>query len=244
MPLRQKTRKAIILISFLLFPITIYYFSPVLIIEGAREGIIVGSLIVFVVLFLASLFLGRAFCAWVCPGAGLQEWCFTVNDKKVRGGKFNWIKYFFWVPWISIIITMAILAGGFHTVDPLYQTENGISVSEPAGYIIYFFMIGIFVILSFTIGKRAFCHYVCWMAPFMVIGTKIKNFFKWSSLHLDALSDKCKQCKTCEKNCPMSLEVSKIVQSGPMENTECILCGTCVDNCPEGIIKYSWRYKK
>jgi len=244
MTTRQKIRKAIILISFLLFPITIYYFSPVLIIEGAHEGVITGSLITFAVLFLASLFLGRAFCAWVCPGAGLQEWCFTVNDKKACGGKFNWIKYFIWVPWISLIVVMAILAGGFHTVNPLYQTDKGVSVSEPAAYIIYFFIVGLFVILSFTAGKRAFCHYVCWMAPFMVVGTKIKNFFKWPSLHLEAVSNKCKQCKTCDNNCPMSLEVSKMVESGSMENAECTLCGTCVDNCPKGVIKYSWRHRK
>jgi polyferredoxin len=139
---------------------------------------------------------------------------------------------------------MAILAGGFHTVNPLHLTETGISVSEPVAYILYFTIVGLFVILSFTAGKRAFCHYVCWMAPFMVIGTKIKNFFKWPSFHLEAASDKCKRSKTCEKNCPMSLEVSKMAQSGSMENTECILCGSCVDNCPEGVIKYSWRHRK
>jgi polyferredoxin len=51
---------------------------------------------------MVSLFLGRAFCGWVCPGAGIQEWCFTVNDKKARGGRLNWIKYFIWVPWIRM----------------------------------------------------------------------------------------------------------------------------------------------
>lgn len=244
MTTRQKVRRAIILVSFLLFPITINYFSPYIIIDGASQGIIAGSFITFALLFLVSLLLGRAFCGWVCPAGGVQEWCFTVNDKKARGGRFNWMKYFIWVPWISIIIIMAILAGGFHTVNPLYMTETGISVSEPAAYILYFTIVCLFVILSFTAGKRAFCHYVCWMAPFMVIGTRTKNFFRWPSLHLMAVSDKCKQCKTCEKNCPMSLEVNEMVQSGSMDNTECILCGTCVDNCPEGVIKYSWKRKK
>jgi polyferredoxin len=102
-----------------------------------------------------------------------------------------------WVPWISIIVVMVILAGGFHVVNPLYLTETGISVSEPAGYVLYFTIVGLFVILSFITGRRAFCHYVCWMAPFMVIGTKIKNFFKWPSLHLEATSAKYKQCRTC-----------------------------------------------
>lgn len=244
MTTRQRIRQAIILISFLLFPVTINYFSPYLIIEGASQGVIAGSLITFVLLFLVSLFLGRAWCAWACPAAGVQEWCFTVNNTKARRGKFDWIKYFIWVPWIGIIVVMAILTGGFHTVNPLYLTETGISVSEPAAYILYFTIVGLFVILSFTAGKRAFCHYVCWMAPFMVIGTKVKNFFKWPSLHLDAASNKCKQCKTCEKNCPMSLEVSKMVESGSMNHTECILCGTCVDNCPEQVIKYSWGWRR
>ena len=64
------------------------------------KGIIVGNFITFVLLFMVSLFLGRAFCGWVCPGAGIQEWCFTVNDKKVLNGvkslsltNFDSIKY-------------------------------------------------------------------------------------------------------------------------------------------------------
>ncbi|MCA1076459.1 hypothetical protein K9O30_22675 [Clostridium bowmanii] len=44
---RQNIRKALIIISFLLFPITIYYFSPFLIIEGMTKGIITGSFILF-----------------------------------------------------------------------------------------------------------------------------------------------------------------------------------------------------
>jgi polyferredoxin len=59
---RQKIRKAIILISFLLFPITINYFSPYIIIDGAAQGIITGSFITFGLLFIVSLFFGRAFC--------------------------------------------------------------------------------------------------------------------------------------------------------------------------------------
>ena len=32
-------------------------------------------------------------------------------------------------------------------------------------------------------------------------------------LHLESTSAKCKQCKICDKNCPMSLEVSKMVKN-------------------------------
>ena len=37
---RQRIRKGLLLLSFLLFPITLYYFSPVLILAGASQGVI------------------------------------------------------------------------------------------------------------------------------------------------------------------------------------------------------------
>jgi polyferredoxin len=241
---RQKVRIIIIFISFLLFPITIYYFSPALIVMGASEGIIVGSFIVFTLQFLFSLFLGRMFCGWICPAGGLQECCSFIVDKSTRGGKYNWIKYFIWVPWMSIIVAFFISAGGFHKIDFTFETTNGISLAEPHSYIVYYFFIGLIVFLSLLVGKRASCHYICWMAPFMIIGTKIKDLFGWPSLKLIAESDKCSSCKLCDKNCPMSLNVSEMVNQGFIKNSECILCGKCVDSCPKGAISYTFSAKE
>jgi hypothetical protein len=47
---RQRTHKAILLVMFLLFPITMNYLSPYVIIDGASQGIINGSLAMFVLL--------------------------------------------------------------------------------------------------------------------------------------------------------------------------------------------------
>lgn len=237
---RQRIRRALVLVSFLLFPITIFFFSPALIIEGAAQGIIVGSFVTFGLLLLSSLFLGRAFCGWACPGAGLQESCFPVADKKAKGGRADWIKYFIWGPWIATIVALAVLAGGLKRVDVLYQTTHGISVAEPTAYIIYYFFLILIVVLAFTAGRRAFCHYVCWMAPFMVIGTRIKNALGWPSLHLVPHQAECIQCRTCTENCPMSLPVAEMVQKGSLRNSECILCGQCVDGCGQGAIRYSF----
>jgi hypothetical protein len=40
---RQKIRKTIQLVSMLLFPVTLNYFSPYLIIQGSLEGVLAGS---------------------------------------------------------------------------------------------------------------------------------------------------------------------------------------------------------
>lgn len=208
---------------------------------GASEGIITGSFVVFGTMFLASLFLGRAFCGWVCPAGGLQECCILAVDKRARGGKLNWIKYLIWVPWISIIVLTAINAGGLKKLDFLYQTKYGISVSEPQAYIIFYAVITLIVIMAFATGKRSFCHYACWMAPFMIIGNSIKKKLPYPSLRLKSEKDKCIGCNSCTRKCPMSLEVMGMAQRGDMYNPECILCGECVDACPKKVIRYSLR---
>ncbi|MFH0788110.1 MAG: 4Fe-4S binding protein, partial [Pseudomonadota bacterium] len=236
----QKIRKAFILISFLLFPITMFYFSPAMIFKGVRLGIISGSFIIFAMLFLSGLFFGRAFCAWVCPVAGLTEVCYMVNDKKAIGGKLNWIKYSIWVPWIGTIIILSIVKGGYHSIDPFLSTKYGISLHDVAFFPFYYIVLAIIIVLSFTAGRKAFCHYVCWMAPFMIIGRKIRNIFKWPSLHLVVDGKRCTDCMKCNDNCSMSLDVQSMVYKKSMENSECILCGTCVDVCPEKAIQFKF----
>ena len=241
---RQRIRKALTIIMFVLFPVIYYYFSPYLIIMGAAEGIVAGSFIVFLSLFVISLFFGRAFCGWICPAGATQELCAKVNSKNFKGGKRNWIKYFIWAPWVSIIAVMFVQAGGAKAVDPLYQTYYGISIQDLPSTIMFLAIAGLIAGIALVAGKRASCHSICWMAPFMIIGTKIKNAIGWPSLHLATNKGECIQCKQCSKNCPMSLDVQEMVQEESMTNTECILCGSCVDTCPKNAIKYSFSNPK
>lgn len=240
---RQRLRKAFTLISFLFFPITIYYFSPYLIVQGAYEGIITGSFIVFGLMFLTSLILGRAFCGWVCPAGGLQECCTMASDKRAKGGKLNWIKYLIWMPWISLIAIMLVKAAKIKGVDFIYMTDHGVSVTNPMSYIIFYAVIFPIVILALTAGRRSFCHYVCWMAPFMIIGSKIKDAIHYPSLHLEVNKNNCISCKQCTKKCPMSLEVESMIKKGNIRDLECILCGQCIDTCPKNVIRYSFKNK-
>ncbi|MBN2554127.1 MAG: 4Fe-4S binding protein [Spirochaetales bacterium] len=72
---RQRARNGVLLVFFILFPVVLNYLSPFLSVHGASRGIISGSLLLFGVLFLTSLLLGRAYCGWVCPGGATQEMC-------------------------------------------------------------------------------------------------------------------------------------------------------------------------
>lgn len=248
--LRQRIRKTLILVTFLSFPITMNYLSPYVIIDGSMQGIVNGSLVMFALMFLSALFLGRLWCGWVCPAGGLQEMMEPINNKPVNGKKADWIKWLIWIPWISLIVLMVIRAGGYHSVNLALDTQGGISVAGSPerpifiAYIIYYFVIALFVVLSIVVGKRAGCHTVCWMAPFMILGRWIRNRFNWPSLRLKAAPEECSNCKKCSTNCPMSLDVNAMVQINKMEHHECILCGTCVDNCSKKAIVYSFSKGK
>lgn len=237
---RQSIRRGMLLISFLLFPVTMNYFSPYIFPEAMGTGILAASGVSFAAMFLSSLFLGRLWCGWGCPAGGLQDACTVANQGPARGGRWDWLKWAIWVPWFGGALLAAVSAGGLRGVDLLFMTETGISVDQPLRYISYYLFVGLVVLLSLLAGRRASCHYICWMAPFMILGRKLRNVAAWPSLRLKAESSLCSSCRSCGKSCPMSLDVTAMVWKGSMENPKCVLCGTCVDSCPKRAIRYSF----
>lgn len=238
---RQQVRKLLCIIALLLFPITIYYFSPYLIIQGALEGIISGSFITFSLMLIGALFFGRFFCGYLCPAGGLQECAMMINTKHPKQRWRNNIKYVIWVIWIAAVILCFVLRKKSLVIDAFYQTDHGISVSNIYCYIIYYGIVLLVIVPAILFGKRIFCHYFCWMAPFMIIGCKIGDLLHIKRLRLKADKNLCIQCQKCDKVCGMSLNVSQKVQTGNMDDNECILCGECVDNCPKKAISYKFK---
>jgi ferredoxin-type protein NapH len=238
---RQKVRKLALVAMFVLFPVTIYYFSPVLVLQAAASGVVNGSLIVFGVQFLVSLFVGRLFCGWACPAGGAQELVALARGRRVNRRRIGWIKYLVWVPWLALLVFFVVQAGGLRRVDFFYQTNHGVSVTDLPSLIVWVIVVVVFAGLAFAIGRRAGCHTICWMAPFMVIGRSVRNRFGWPALRLSSRAEGCESCGTCGSQCPMSIDVMENVRQGRMESLDCILCGSCVDSCPRKVIRYSFR---
>ena len=238
---RQNVRKLILIISMLLFPVTIWYMSPYLIIQGAMEGIVTGSFIVFALMLFGAVLFGRLFCGWICPMGGMQECLFAVNEKSPKQGWKNNIKYVIWTVWIITVIVCFLFRKKEITIDFFYMTDHGISVTEICNYVIYYEVIVLILIPAVLWGKRVFCHYFCWMAPFMVIGTKIRHLLHLPGIHIVSEKEKCISCKKCNQKCPMQLNVVELVKDNRDFGTECIQCGACVDNCPKKALSYGFK---
>jgi len=235
---RQTIRRAVVFTAFLLFPVVINYLSPVLILAGASEGVIGGSALLFALLFISSLFFGRAWCSWLCPAGGLHEACNAVTTKKAKSGLGNTVRWVIWAGWLGFIIYLFIRAGQIVRIDPLYMTEGGVSfLSSPLIMFIYLGVVFLAFIMLLIWGNRAFCKYLCWMAPFMISGSKIRYAVKIPGVYLKPKKELCIECGKCSKNCPMDIDVQGMVKEENFNNSECIMCMNCADVCPKGAIK-------
>ncbi len=235
---RQRIRRLFLIISLLLFPVTIYYFSPAVIIMAGMEGIVNGSFIIFAAMLVGSIFFGRLFCAYLCPAGGLQDVAARVKENPPKQGWRNKAKYVLWSVWIAAVVFCYVSRGEIVGVDFFYQTEYGISISNIYGYVIYYGIILLILVPVLIGGKRAFCHYFCWMAPFMVLGTKLRKLLHLPGLHIAAKGGNCVSCNQCNKQCVMGIDVSKAVKTGGIDSVECIQCGACVDGCPQSVLAY------
>lgn len=234
----QKIRKPIVISTAILFHLLLIFhlfFSPVIIVLASWRSIINASFVAFVLIFMLSLFFGRAYCSWFCPGCGIQEILSVFIKRKSKNSKALYIKYFIFAIWIGAIITGYII-NGIHTIDLAYGM-TGVTLERKI--ILTIGAIALIVPLTAIFGKFASCKYICWQAPFMIIGTKIRNYFNFKGLRLISNKDQCTSCKVCTLKCPMNLDVMDNVRNGEMENNECILCGTCIDHCNQKAIKFS-----
>lgn len=237
--MRQKIRRTLAYMSLLLFPVTLNFFSPYVSIDGAFQGLISGSVLMFVAMFITATFMGRAWCGWLCPMSGLSEMAMTVNSKNAASKKLKWVRYGIFTIWFSILAIGFVIGGGFLKIAPLHLTENVISVDEPMKYGIYYTVLFTFFALSLLLGKRGACHSICWMSPFLVAGTKLGRLLKIPQIRINASTDQCIDCKKCNVKCPMSIQVSNQVKLGRINTTDCILCGECVDICPKKVLKFN-----
>ena len=234
---RQTIRRAILIVSFLLLPATLFYISPIVILMGAAEGIATGSLLLFAALAVLSLGVSRLWCGWLCPMGAWQEICSPVMKRRVDGRRDR-VKYGVTVLWLGLLAYLFIGAGGILAVDPFYGTVNGLSITSVDTLMIAgFIFLGIFAV-AFVMGRRGFCRVICPTAVLMIVGRKIRNAVGWPALQLAADPGRCIDCGKCSKACPMGLDVHGRVREGQMESAECILCAACADACPEGVITY------
>jgi ferredoxin-type protein NapH len=241
---RQQLRSAVLILSFLLMSVTFVYISPYVMMIGLTKGVIAAGLIFWILAFLLTFIIGRAFCGYLCPMGAEQELIDRAVKTELRTvPSLRLLKYLLAILWVGGAVLLAAGAGGL-VLDPLYQLGSGLPPWPAATYAFFYAMtIGVFL-LVLVLGRRGMCNYFCPMSVVFMAITTLKDRMRIPSLHLEAESQDCIRCKKCTTACPMSLPVQEMVEAKNMQNPECIVCGNCGDTCPKNVIRFAWFWRK
>jgi ferredoxin-type protein NapH len=219
------------------------FMSPYLAVAGTMKGAVASGLAFWGLFMVTSIILGRAACGYICPLGGLQDCVHSAIERplvKVRYLKAT--KYGIWGLWMFGLGAAAKASGGWHRFDLLFQIDGGgFPPYHRDAYVVLVAFMLLAAIPAFLMGRRAFCHHLCFFAPLNIIGSKLGRALRLPALRVSvADSGSCKDCKACDKACPMSLDVSALVRTAEVEHTECIACGSCSAACRFETLEYGF----
>ncbi len=224
---------------------------------GALQAVIGGhkhniSFYVLGTIMLFGVVLGRLICGFLCPFGLVQDLLHKIPSPKIHVPKnidtpLRWLKYLVLIVLVILLPMMltndfgigapyfckwicpaGTLGGAFPLLiqnESLRATIGGLFSWKVA-------VLAVILIASITI-SRPFCKYLCPLGALY----GLFNRFSFYQLHLDR--EKCTKCGSCERNCPMTVEITRNIN-----NAECIRCGKCKAVCPHGAITSSYVIEK
>lgn len=204
--------------------------------SGAITGVAIGSeaiLGLVIVLLIYGIFLGRGYCAFVCPMnlitdfAALLRRLFGMNTTQKKLNINRKTKYGVLV--LSLFLSFIFAIPAFDLISPISMLHRGIIFGMGFGI---FGVLSVFLFDLFFI-KNGFCGYICPLgATYSLIG-------KYSALRVRHNKDKCTKCMKCISICPEPQVLDLIgVRSGTINKIDCMKCARCIEVCDDDALKY------
>jgi len=197
------------------------------------------------------LIFNRGWCGWSCWTAAVLD-LLPWKKSPGRKGKWGYLRYAYFA--LSTILVFVLVFGfgydlsntkGVIDFTGWYSSQGGefIKTSIWQVHEFWWFVIGnaLYFLVSIVLAavlkdNRAFCKYVCPIAPFMKVGSRA------SIMKISVDEEKCIQCRACEKACPMDIKILEYTDLGKrVTSTECILCWDCVNACNKSAIRLTYR---
>ncbi|MBE2984622.1 4Fe-4S binding protein [Campylobacter sp. RM9344] len=175
------------------------------------------------------IFLGRAFCGWLCPGGFVNQMLgkFAVfklkmkNNKKLRYAQIGMV--------ISVLISLGVyfIWGNPRVMIPMRTSDeylNAIIMSFKFSdwYWAARTAIVISLIVASLIIANLWCRFVCPTGGVMELLRKISIFRVYKT-------DACDHCNACLRKCEMGTRPDEI---------NCTNCGDCLNVCHVDAIKF------
>lgn len=208
------------------------------------------------IVMLFGAILGRAVCGWLCTFGLFSDILDRyITIKKLRNKfrpafELSYIRYgilifictgFLWtVPYFCIFICQS---ANIYGLVPYWFTTGltGFKESMSNGTWVHTMLlfhlssIAVLIIFSILFGGRWFCRFVC------PLGAIYGLFNYISPIQINHIQSKCTNCKRCDKECPMGVDLKR---GNFSDITGCIRCGKCTTLCNAREFKIGFKEAK
>ena len=191
------------------------------------------GLFIFMAIVLVSFIFGKSFCSWLCPVGFISELIadfgkkiFKKNfklpkwlDYPLRSVKYLLLGFLLYAVFFMMtsIALKAFLNSPYNQVADLKMYYFFADISQTA-----LIVLGVLFLLSIFI-RNFWCRYLC---PYGAL-LGIVSIFSPTKIKRNPTS--CIDCGLCNKACPSSIKVDKVIT---VVSDECSSCMSCVDACP------------
>jgi len=210
------------LIQWLLAPIVIVVISlgwkyPVL---GFSVPVVMGLGMAF------GLVKGRYTCGNLCPRGGFFDRMVKPFSRNADIPDFFRSMKFRWVVFVALM--------GFMT----FQISRNPTSWEHWGHVFWIMcavttLVG--VVLGVFINPRTWCS-------FCPMGT-MQNAMGGGKNQLEIFTDSCRECRICEKACPMGIQIVDYKDFGKVGSRDCLKCPECIRACPKKALSWPGNEK-
>lgn len=210
---------------------------------GLTRGFITAGLIFWILIFISTILLGRAFCGWFCWFGGYLDLVDLGASKTKLKVPRRAPLYLSILAFVGLLIYLYFILVAFWLEQGLPGTIlfkpdvpelwNGGQTVLSASLILLIYG----PVLMFLFGPRSWCRYLC------PIGALLKIFSILSFGKMRLANDECTGCGACNRSCDMQIDVSSELEKyGKVRSLDCIRCFKCSDACPQDAIVF--RMKK
>lgn len=220
-------------------------------------------------LVLLTLLFGRVYCSVICPLGVFQDIVSWFSGRrKGKKNRFTYKKEIKWLRYGLLALFIVLMVFGVNAVAlliapysawgriatallaPVYGWCNNMLAAVAIHFGSYAFYptevylkslpvlivavvtVVVLVVLAWR-GGRTWCNTVC------PVGTTLGLLSRFSMFRPVIDTDKCKDCKMCEKRCKSSCID---IEAGKIDYSRCVACFDCIDNCKFGAMHYRFAY--
>lgn len=189
---------------------------------------------VLIVLVLYGVFLGRAYCAFVCPINLVTD---LANFLRTKLGFKNMDRVLnisrnarFVILALGLILSAIFGVAAFDLISPISMLHRGVVFGLGFGV---FAILAVFCFDLFVL-KHGFCGHIC------PLGAMYSIISKFALLRIKHTLKNCTKCMQCLLVCPEP-EVLKPIGKvdGVFKTMTCLRCGKCIEACDDNALGFS-----